>query len=90
MHAAHAICWLWIGPILKSRPACNDIYANNQSVFVKLKKKLKGLKQKLSSAVVIGACGAVTAYDFLNPSISGVAVTPLDLTSRRVQFLATP
>ena len=72
-----AICWFWIEPILKSRPAFRDIYADGNTIFAALKEKLKGIKQKLSSVVVICASGAVTAYDFLNPIISGVDVTPL-------------
>ena len=72
-----AIYWFWIEPILKSRPAVRDIYATEHNFFAALKEKLKGIKQKLSSVVVICASGAVTAYDFLNPIISGVDVTPL-------------
>ena len=72
-----AIYWFWIEPILKSRPAVRDIYATEQNFFSAIKEKLKGIKQKLSSMVVISASGAVTAYDFLNPIISGVDVTPL-------------
>ena len=74
---ALAIYWFWIGPILKSRPALRDIYAKEQNFFAALKEKLKGIKQKLSSVVVICASGTITAYDFLNPIISGVDVTPL-------------
>ena len=72
-----AIYWFWIEPILKSRPAFRDIYAQQQNIFATLKEKLQGIKQKLSSVVVICASGAVTAYDFFNPIISGVDVTPL-------------
>ena len=72
-----AIYWFGIEPVLKSRPAVHDIYATEQNLFSALKEKLKGIKQKLSSAVVIGASAAVTAYDFFNPIISGVDVTPL-------------
>ena len=72
-----AIYWFWIEPILKSRPAFRDIYAHDNTIFAALKEKLKGIKQKLSSVVVICASGAVTAYDFFNPIISGVDVTPL-------------
>ena len=74
---ALAIYWFWIDPILKSRPAFRDIYAHDNTIFAALKEKLKGIKQKLSSVVVICASGAVTAYDFINPIISGVDVTPL-------------
>ena len=72
-----AIYCFWIAPILKSRPALRDIYAQQQNIFATLKEKLKGIKQKLSSVVVICASGTVTAYDFFNPIISGVDVTPL-------------
>ena len=72
-----AIYCFWIAPILKSRPALRDIYAQQQNIFATLKEKLSGIKQKLSSAVVICASGAVTAYDFFNPIISGVDITPL-------------
>ena len=74
---ALAIYWFWIGPILKSRPAVRDIFATEQNFFAAFKEKLKGIKQKLSSVIVICASGAVTAYDFFNPIISGVDVTPL-------------
>ena len=75
--SALAIYWFWIDPSLKSRPAFRDIYAHNNTIFAALKEKLKGIKQKLSSVVVIWASGAVNAYDFFNPIISGVDVTPL-------------
>ena len=77
MHAVRAICWLQIGSNLKSSPAFRDIYAHDNTIFAALMEKLKGIKQKLSSVVVIWASGAVTAYDFFNPIISGVDVTPL-------------
>ena len=72
-----AIYCFWIATIIKSRPAFRDIYAQQQNIFATLKEKLQGIKQKLSSVVVICASGAVTAYDFFNPIISGVDVTPL-------------
>ena len=77
MATALAISWFWIDPILKCRPAFRDVYAQEHNFFAALKEKLQGIKQKLSSAVVICASGAVTAYDFINPIISGVDVTPL-------------
>jgi hypothetical protein len=39
--------------------------------------KLKGIKQKLSSAIVIAASGAVSGYDFLAPIVSGVNVSSI-------------
>ena len=60
MATALAISWFWIDPILKCRPAFRDIYAQERNFFAALKEKLQGIKQKLSSAVVICASGAVT------------------------------
>ena len=51
-----------------------------ESFFAALREKLKGIKQKLSSAIVIIASAAVTGYDFLAPIVSGVDVS--SLTSR--------
>jgi hypothetical protein len=72
-----AIYWFWIRPILKSRPAFHDLYDKEESFFVALREKLKGIKQKLSSAVVITASAAVTGYDFFAPIVSGVDVSSL-------------
>jgi hypothetical protein len=49
------------------------------------REKLKGIKQKLSTALVIGASGAVSAYDFLTPIVSGV-----DVSSLAAKVLAWP
>ena len=72
-----AIFWFWINPILASRPAFGAIYAEEQNLFAAIREKVKGIKQKLSSAFVICASAAVTAYDFFNPIVSGMDVTPL-------------
>ena len=39
--------------------------------------KLKGIKQKRSSVIVIAASAAVSGYDFLTPTVSGVDVTSI-------------
>jgi hypothetical protein len=72
-----AIYWFWIRPILKSRPAFRDLYQQEESFFVALREKLKGIKQKLSSVLVIAASIAVSGYDFLSPIVSGVDVSSL-------------
>src|SRR6185503_12063659 len=74
------VYWFWIRPVLKSRPALRDLYEREESFLAALREKLKGIKQKLSSVIVIGASAAVSAYDFLEPIVSGVDVT--SLTSR--------
>ena len=75
-----AIYAFWICPILQSRPAFRELYDKEENFFAALREKLKGIKQKLSSASVIIASVAVTGYDFFAPIVSGVDVS--SLTSR--------
>lgn len=72
-----AIYAFWIRSILQSRPAFQELYQKEESFFAALRAKLKGIKQKLSSAIVIIASAAVTGYDFLAPIVSGVDVSGL-------------
>lgn len=72
-----AIYWFWIRPILKSRPGFRELYDKEESFIAALREKLKGIKQKLSSAIVIAASAAVTGYDFFAPIVSGVDVSSL-------------
>lgn len=67
----------WIRPILQSRPAFRELYQKEESFFVALREKLKGIKQKLSSAIVIVASATVSSYDFFAPIVSGVDVSSL-------------
>lgn len=75
-----AIYAFWIRPILQSRPAICDLYGKEENFFAALREKLKGIKQKLSSAIVIVASATVTGYDFFAPIVSGIDVS--SLTSR--------
>jgi len=70
-----AIYAFWIRPILQSRPAFHELYQKEKNFFVALREKLKGIKQKLSSAIVIIASAAVTGYDFFAPIVSDVDVS---------------
>ena len=72
-----AVYWFWIRPILKSRPAFQEFYEREDSLFVALCEKLKGIKQKLSSVIVIAASVAVSGYDFFVPIVSGVDVSSI-------------
>ena len=72
-----AVYWFWIRPILKSRPELRELYQQEESFFVALREKLKGIKQKLSSVLVIAASAAVSGYDFFVPIVSGVDVSSL-------------
>jgi hypothetical protein len=72
-----AIYAFWIRPILASRPAFGELYDKEENFLAALREKLKGIKQKLSSAVVIIASVAVAGYDFFAPIVSGVDVSSL-------------
>ena len=72
-----AVYWFWIRPILKWRPAFADFYAREESVFAAMREKLKGIKQKLSSVIVIAASVAVSGYDFITPIVGGVDVSSI-------------
>jgi uncharacterized membrane protein YqhA len=72
-----AIYAFWIRPILQSRPAFRELYQKEENLFAALREKFKGIKQKLSSAIVIIASAAISAYDFLAPIVSGVDMSSL-------------
>ncbi|MGJ4927446.1 hypothetical protein ACQR1K_09895 [Bradyrhizobium sp. HKCCYLRH3095] len=72
-----AVYWFWIRPILQSRPAFHDLYRKEASAFAAAREKFAGIKQKLSTALVISASAAVSAYDFLAPIVGGVDVSSL-------------
>jgi hypothetical protein len=72
-----AVYWFWIRPVLKSRPAFHEFYEQEGSFIAALRAKLKGIKQKLSSAFVIAASAAVSGHDFLAPIVSDVDVSSI-------------
>jgi hypothetical protein len=72
-----AVYWFWIRPILKSRPAFRELYQKEENFFAAVREKFAGIKQKLSSAVVIVASAAVSGYDFFVPIVSGVDVSSI-------------
>ena len=72
-----AIYWFWVRPILKTRPAFAELYLREDTILAAFREKFAGIKQKLSSAAVIGASAAVTGYDFFAPIVGGVEVTSI-------------
>jgi hypothetical protein len=72
-----AVYWFWIRPILKSRPAIRELYQKEENFFAAARKKFAGIKQKLSSAIVIAASAIVSGYDFFAPIVSGVDVSSI-------------
>jgi hypothetical protein len=72
-----AVYWFSIRPILKSRPTFAEFYSREESVFAAVREKLKGIKQKLSSVIVIAASAAVSSYDFITSIVGGVDVSSI-------------
>lgn len=74
-----AIYVFWIRPVLKTRPSFAQYYAQADSFWAALDLKFNGLKQKLTTALVMGAGFVVSAYDFLAPLFAqaGVDVTTI-------------
>lgn len=70
-----AVYWFWIRPVLKLRPAFRELYEREESFLAALREKFAGIKQKLSSAIVVAASLAVSGYDFIAPIVSGVDVS---------------
>jgi hypothetical protein len=48
-----------------------------EGFLVVSREKLQGLKQKLSSVIVIAGSAAVTGYGFFAPTVSGIDVSSL-------------
>jgi hypothetical protein len=72
-----AVYWFWIRPILKSRPAFRDLYEKEENFIAAVRAKFAGIKQKLSSAVVIAVSAIVSGYDFFAPIVGGVDVSSI-------------
>lgn len=72
-----AVYHFWIRSILLSRPAFRELYRKEEDFFAALRTKFAGIKQRLSSAIVIAASVIVSAYDFLAPIVSGVDVSSI-------------
>ena len=70
-----AAYWLWVRPLLKSRPGLAELYRREQSLFTALRLKFAGIKEKLTAAVVATAAAAVELHDQLAPAVAGIDVT---------------
>jgi hypothetical protein len=72
-----AVYWLWVRPLLKSRPGFAEFYQREESLFTALRLKFAGIKEKLTAALVVMAASAVELHDRLAPVVAGIDVTPL-------------
>jgi hypothetical protein len=73
---------LYIRPSLKRNPSFGYLFASEQRVGSAIVLKVRGLKQRLFTAVLIGAAFVVQAYDFLAPVIATSGVNPAELSSK--------
>lgn len=67
----------FVRPLLKINPKFRDLYAQEASVVGATRRKVRGIKQKLTSAFIYGVCSFITMYDSISPQLTGVDVTPL-------------
>lgn len=72
----------WVRPILKTRPSLAEYYAREDSLWAALSMKVSGLKQKLTTAIVMIAGFVVSAYDFLAPLVASSGVDITTITSK--------
>lgn len=70
---------IWVRPVLMTRPSFKEFYARQESLWGALQLKFRGLKQKITTALVTIAGVSVFFYDTLAPLIaqSGVDVPQL-------------
>jgi hypothetical protein len=72
-----AVYWFWIRPILKSRPSFHELYQEEENFVAAARAKFAGIKQRLSSAIVIAASAIVSGYDFFAPIVGGIDVSSI-------------
>ena len=72
-----AVYWFWIRVILKSRLAFRELYQKEENFFAAVRAKFAGIKQKLSSAVVIAASAIASGSDFFAPIVSDIDVSSI-------------
>jgi len=69
----------WIRPVLKMNPSFAHFVAQEENFHRAARLKLRGLKQRLATGIILASGFVVSAYDFLAPlaAQSGVDVTTL-------------
>jgi hypothetical protein len=72
-----AVYWFWIRPILKSQPAFRELFQEEEDFLAAVRAKFAGIKQRLSSVIVIAASAIVSGYDFFAPIVGGVNVSSI-------------
>ena len=72
-----AAYFFWIRPILRSRPALAEYYAQAESFWAALRARFAGIKGKLAAAIGMAASAVVYLNDFLVPVATGIDWQPI-------------
>lgn len=71
------VYWFWVRPMLQARPSLAHFWEQERSLFVAIRLKLAGLKERLTAASIVGANVVVLLYDKIAPIVQGVDTSPL-------------
>lgn len=72
--AAYAV---WVHPLLKTRPAFADFFAQGDGWFEAVRLKFSSIKGKLASGIGMALSAIVGLHDFLIPIATGIDWTPI-------------
>jgi hypothetical protein len=75
--AVVAAYFLWVRPVLRSRPELVELHAQTHSWWQAVRERFAGIKAKLLAAGGMTAAAIVWLHDFLLPAITGIDWTPL-------------
>jgi len=67
----------WVRPILRSRPAFANFYAQSDSFWAAVRERFAGIKGKLAAAIGMAASAVVYLHDFLVPVATGIDWQPI-------------
>ena len=69
--------FVWIRPILRTRPACTSFYDRADTFWEAVWMKMRGIKTKLASALVMISSALVGLHDFVMPVLVGIEWDPV-------------
>jgi hypothetical protein len=75
--AVAAAYFYWIRPILKSRPAFAQFYAQADGFWEAVRERFGGIKGKLAATLGMAASAVVYLHDFLLPVATGIDWQPI-------------
>ena len=69
--------YVWVRPILRSRPACTSFYERADTFWGAVWMKMRGIKTKLASVFVMISSALVGLHDFVMPVLVGIEWDPV-------------